>query len=227
MSGSAPVPQVEPAERDDYTREERFAFWLALDQRIRDGYEPAERERCWHQHYPETPEYRATLRLIDDYGAAAILGRWAEPGAAPRAREALREAAPAPVVAAMPARTPAEPERRRKPPPGAAHQRAWEAMRARQGAPWSTADIAAAARCVKRSATFYIRALRDCGYVTLREQVGTGGVSSATYVLARDTGPIAPMIRRAGGIYDRNLDQVVTPREAAQQRLSVVHGGIA
>lgn len=229
--------QAQRADREDEGNE-RYAFWLKLDRRIReDGYAPTDQERAWHHHYPNSAEHRSLCRLIAEFGDEVILSQWAAPGASPRPPWQQRppaelETEPATDGGAvMPLRRPGpgpalsikreEKTDRRKRPPGAGHQRSWTFMRARGGEPWCWKDLEAAGGGEKRSINAYIALLRSVGYVELAAPASSGGAAGALYRLINDTGPVAPQKQKDGGVWDYNANEHVRPEA---RRMRVVGG---
>lgn len=91
-------------------------------------------------------------------------------------------------------------------------QRAWNAMRIARS--FTVPDITTAVARdgdgnVSENLRRYVRALADAGYLTrsLRRRPGTAPGSNGypVYSLARDTGPVAPVVsQKSGGVHDFN-----------------------
>lgn len=87
--------------------------------------------------------------------------------------------------------------------------RAWQSMRIMRR--FDVRDIVATAEIGHAWAARYINALVRSGHVRLISRVRRGHVGSSVYQLARDTGPLAPVLTAAGEVYDRNEATVSEP----------------
>lgn len=93
-----------------------------------------------------------------------------------------------------------------------ARARSWQSMRVLRR--FTLPDLVATAEIGAANAKAYTIALRRAGYVrcVLARRAGKGG--HAVYMLARNTGPRAPMVRNNGTVWDANSDAVY-PLEVA------------
>ncbi|MGD9539082.1 MAG: hypothetical protein AB7P52_17755 [Alphaproteobacteria bacterium] len=91
------------------------------------------------------------------------------------------------------------------------HQQAmWRWMRRRRR-PWTTPDLAEAASSSPRLARRYVQRLAAAGYLVeqapdedgARQRESTGQYRARSWRLARDTGPLAPIL--AGGAHGRDV----------------------
>lgn len=93
--------------------------------------------------------------------------------------------------------------------------RIWRAMRMLR--PFTFVDIETTAEASRRYVSNYCWALHRAGYLRRTEAKSTGGPgrSTAYWLLIRDTGPMPPMRRRDGTVYDVNEECVYgTPKVA-------------
>lgn len=101
-----------------------------------------------------------------------------------------------------------------------ARYRAWQTMRLmrKAGRAWTVRELAALAEAGKRGINVYVRGLARHGYLQQAAgPAGGPGAAGASWRLVRDTGPMAPRLRRDGGLLDPNLaaeEPVPVPAEA-------------
>lgn len=90
-------------------------------------------------------------------------------------------------------------------------QRVWTSMRVMRR--FSRGELMTTAEAGQRTVEGYVRALRDAGYLRLaRARVNGRPGSSDIWALARDSGPLAPIVRQDGsGVYDPNTQQTWGP----------------
>ncbi len=88
-----------------------------------------------------------------------------------------------------------------------ARSRIWQSMR--MSPRFTMQEVAATSEATVANVGHMVRALIAVGYVRcVKASSGEAG-EYAVYALMRDTGPHAPRLRDAGGIYDLNLQQEV------------------
>lgn len=86
-----------------------------------------------------------------------------------------------------------------------AQDAAWEF--ARRGEPFTTFDLQKAARMQRANALKWVAALEKAKYLEVVEPLKTGpGGHPAKYRLVKDTGCVAPKVRRSGKVVDANLE---------------------
>ena len=91
------------------------------------------------------------------------------------------------------------------------HQRLWNALRIQRRGRW--ADFSAPAEVCRRTTVVYLSALRGVGYVQAVRSAGREGW--LVWSLARDTGPIAPVVL-ADGVFDPNLDLLLEVKDGTE-----------
>lgn len=111
---------------------------------------------------------------------------------------------------------PKGPMARTRPVAGSFRAKAWGAMRLRQK--FTVADLVTRARTdddrmPENNATYYLRGLAAAGYVRVLPLREPGHKPTSNgfrrYALIRDTGPLAPVIRKGGTeVYDPNTGEV-------------------
>lgn len=89
--------------------------------------------------------------------------------------------------------------------PREGRSRMWQAMRVMRT--FTVADMEATAEVCRASATHYVRALRDAGYLQCVDGAHAGRFAlGATYRLLKNTGPHGPRVSRDGNVLDLNLE---------------------
>lgn len=88
--------------------------------------------------------------------------------------------------------------------------RMWQSMRVLRT--FTVADMQATAEVSRASATHYVRALRDAGYVVSAGSKPRGSRSEfIAYRLVRNTGPYGPRVARDGSVFDPNVEPTFKP----------------
>ncbi len=68
------IRSFEPEERPEETRTDRYLRWREIDRRMRRGDELSDDEVRWHAIWPETPEGRNMLLLVEEFGEELVVG---------------------------------------------------------------------------------------------------------------------------------------------------------
>lgn len=91
--------------------------------------------------------------------------------------------------------------------PAVGHQQAWQSMRVMRR--FTSADLLVTCPGIGESGLHkYLRALRLAGFLRLaRPRVSGRAGSRDLWELVLDTGPLCPIKRWHGGMYDRNTEQ--------------------
>ncbi len=66
------VRSFEPADEPEETRTERYRRWRTIDRRLRRGDEVPDEDARWHAIWPETPEGRNMLLLVEEFGEELV-----------------------------------------------------------------------------------------------------------------------------------------------------------
>lgn len=104
------------------------------------------------------------------------------------------------------------PRRRKRVPmdPREGRSRMWQSMRVMRT--FNVGELEATAEVSRASATHYVRALRDAGYLQCITSRRVGRASQfVTYRLRKDTGPHGPRVARDGSVFDPNLEPALKP----------------
>lgn len=121
------------------------------------------------------------------------------------------------------------PRRKRVPmDPREGRSRMWQAMRVLRT--FTVADMEATAEVSRASATHYVRALRDAGYVQRLPGKRIGRVAQfMSYRLLQNTGPHAPRVSHVGKLLDMNAEtarrqpSVTIPKAEYERALRCIH----
>lgn len=97
-------------------------------------------------------------------------------------------------------------------PKNTARQKAWQAMRIMRQ--FSVGDIEATAEVKRSNIQKYMSVLIQCGYVKKLGWVDRGKRGGyERLLLMEDTGPASPLVRKEGGLRDRNTGKVILPED--------------
>jgi hypothetical protein len=112
--------------------------------------------------------------------------------------------------------------------PREGRSRMWQAMRVLRT--FTVADMEATAEVSRASATHYVRALRDAGYVQRLPGKRIGQAAQfMSYRLVQNTGPHAPRVSHGGKVLDMNDESakrqatVTIPKAEYERALRCVH----
>lgn len=92
-----------------------------------------------------------------------------------------------------------------------ARAKAWTSMRILVR--FDTRQLVVTAEIRESNAKDYVARLRAAGYLRALKAAGGNG-RPGLYQLVRNSGPLAPITRKTGDVYDQNTKQVYTPGAA-------------
>ncbi len=93
-------------------------------------------------------------------------------------------------------------------------QRMWMAMKALKA--FTYKDLSLTAQVSDADARFFIKSLKKAGYLSVTQSATPSSPERVRFLPARDTGPVAPLIRKDKSVVDRNKNRVVSNSESGR-----------